>query len=183
MDENLKWKEHFKSLKGKVASGLSALKKLKHILPQFKLREVYHALRWLKVTSDRGMLSGGSLPNTKLQTFQRLQERAFKIIKNAKRKDPWNSDWLSVDQIISFDRSIMTHKIVNKQCPESLWNKYNQRIEISSYTTGNNRNLNIQKFKALKPWNEIPIELRKIPSLYQFKRKLKANLKSSGNPN
>ena len=64
-----------------------------------------------------------------------------------KRKDPWNSDWLSVDQIISFDRSIMTHKIVDKQCPEILWNKYKQRIEISSYNTRNNRNLDIPKFK------------------------------------
>ena len=46
VDENLKTsgREHFKSLKGKVASGLSALKKLKHILPQPKLCEVYHAL-------------------------------------------------------------------------------------------------------------------------------------------
>ena len=142
-------------------------------------------MRWLKVTSDRGMLSGGSLPNTKLQKFQRLQDRAFKIIKNAKRKDPWNSDWLSVDQIISFDRSIMTHKKVNKQCPESLI-----RIKISSYNTRNKRNLDILKFKientkkgfhlsGLKAWNEKPIELREIPSLYQLKRKLNAHLKSS----
>ena len=34
VDENLSWKEHFRSLKGKVTSGLSALKKLKNILPQ-----------------------------------------------------------------------------------------------------------------------------------------------------
>ena len=34
-------------------------------------------------------------------------------------------------------------------------------------------------FSGLKAWNEIPIELREIPSLYQFKRKLKAHLKSS----
>ena len=45
VDENLSWKEQFKSLKGKVTSGLSALKKLKNILPQSKLCEVYHVWR------------------------------------------------------------------------------------------------------------------------------------------
>ena len=98
-----------------------------------------------------------------------------------------------LDQIIYFDRSFMAHKIVNQQCPESLWNKYTQWNEISRYNTRNNRNLDIPKFKlectkkgfhlsGLKVWDEIPIEIRETPSLYQFKRKLKTHLKSSANP-
>ena len=192
VDENLSWKEHFKSLKGKVTRGLSALKKLKSILPQSKLCEVYHAL--VESHPRYQNVVWGSLPNTKLQTLQRLQNRAFPIIENARLKDPWNNDGLSVDQIIYFDRSIMAHEIVNQQCPESLWNKYTQRNEISRYNTINNRNNDIPKLKleckkkgfhlsGLKAWNEIPIEIRETPSLYQFKRKLKTHLKSSANPN
>ena len=90
MDENLNWKEHFKSLKVKVAIGLSALKQLKHILTQSKLCDVYHAL--VESHLRYGKFVWVSLPNTKRQTLQRLQDRAFSIIKNAKRKDPWNSD-------------------------------------------------------------------------------------------
>ena len=99
-------------------------------------------MRWLKVTFDTGMLS-----RVACQTLSFSVHRighSHSIIENAKRKDFWISGWLSVDQIISFDRSIMTHKIVNKQCPESLWNKYNQRIEISSCSTRSNRNLELK---------------------------------------
>ena len=34
IDEGLKWKDQYKSLIGKLASGLSSLKKLKDVLPQ-----------------------------------------------------------------------------------------------------------------------------------------------------
>ena len=42
----------------------------------------------------------------------------------------------------------MTHKIINKQCPESLWDKYTQRNEISRYNTRNNRDLDIPKYSV-----------------------------------
>ena len=84
VDENLSWKKHFKSLKGQVTSGLSSLKKLKNIFPRSKLYEVYHALveshlRYRNVV-------WGSLPNAKLKTLQRLQNRAFSINQNARLK-------------------------------------------------------------------------------------------------
>ena len=44
VDEGLKWKDQYKSLTGKLAGGLSSLKKLKDVLPQSKLCDVYHAL-------------------------------------------------------------------------------------------------------------------------------------------
>ena len=44
IDEGLKWKDQYKSLAGKLAGGLSFLKKLKDVLPQSKLCDVYHAL-------------------------------------------------------------------------------------------------------------------------------------------
>ena len=37
IDEGLKWKDQYKSLTGKLAGGLSSLKRLKDVLPQSKL--------------------------------------------------------------------------------------------------------------------------------------------------
>ena len=34
VDENLKWDEHFNTVKGKICGGLASLKKLKNIIPQ-----------------------------------------------------------------------------------------------------------------------------------------------------
>ena len=44
VDEGLKWKNQFKALTGKLAGGLPSLKKLKNVLPQFKLCDIYCAL-------------------------------------------------------------------------------------------------------------------------------------------
>ena len=123
-----------------------------------------------------------------------MKVHSSQIIENARRKDSWINNGLNVEQIIYLDRSIMTHKIVNKQCPESLWNKYRQRNEISKYNTRNNRNLDIPKlklectkkgfhFSGLKTWNEIPVDIRETSSLNQFKRKLKTHLKAQQTSN
>ena len=78
VNENLSWNEHFKSLKGRVASSLSALKKLENILAQSKLCEFYHALVESHIRYRN--VVWGRLPNTQLQTLQRLQRRAFSIV-------------------------------------------------------------------------------------------------------
>ena len=44
IDENLTWDEQYKRVKGKMSVGLSALKRLKNILPQSQLCSVYYAL-------------------------------------------------------------------------------------------------------------------------------------------
>ena len=79
VDANLKWDEHYKVVKGKIYGGLASLRKLRNILPQSKLCNVYHTvveshLRYADVI-------WGSLPETKLMILQRLQNRAKMIIK------------------------------------------------------------------------------------------------------
>ena len=44
VDNSLTWNEQYKSVEGKVVGGLAALRKLKNILPQSKLLDVYRAL-------------------------------------------------------------------------------------------------------------------------------------------
>ena len=43
VDGSLNWNEQYKSVKGKVVGGLTALRKLKNILPQSKLLDVYRS--------------------------------------------------------------------------------------------------------------------------------------------
>ena len=90
----------------------------------------------------------GSLPKSKLDILQRLQDRARLIMENARYKDSWSCDWLSVENIIRFDRSVMTYKIRNKVSPESLWDKCQQRSSQSSYATRNCRDLQIPRLNA-----------------------------------
>ena len=98
MDEYLNWDEQFKSVKSKICGGLASLQKLKNILPQSKLCCVYYAI----VESHlryAGVL-WGSLPARKIETLQRLQNRAQVIIETARSKDNWSCDWLNVSNLI-----------------------------------------------------------------------------------
>ena len=76
--------------------------KLKNAIPQRELFSVYYAIvennpRYAKEIQ-------GSLPQPKLDTLQRLQDRARSIVENAIYKDNWSCDWRSVENIIRVDR-------------------------------------------------------------------------------
>ena len=98
IDEKLTGDEHLRRVKGKMNSGLSALKRLKNILPQSQLCSVYYAL--VESHKRYGDVIWGSLCKTKLAALQRLQVRACSIMKNAKIKDHWSCSWLNVENII-----------------------------------------------------------------------------------
>ena len=129
------------------------------------------------------------LSKSKLNTLQRLQHRSRFIIDKARQKDSWSHNWLIVEQLIQSDRSVVKYKIVNRQCPKSLWDDYHQRTQHSSYRTRNCRDLQIPKnnleyvkkgfhYSALKTWNDIPINIRELPTLIGFKNQLKVYFKS-----
>ena len=118
MDENLTWNEQYKILKGKIENALSSMRKLKNILPQTKLDQVYKALleSHLRYSDE----IRGSLSNTKLDHLQHLQTRARTLIESSGLKDGWSCNWLSVSNLIIFDRAVMIYKIMNGICPDNL---------------------------------------------------------------
>ena len=78
---------------------------------------------------------------------------------------------------------------MNRLCPENLWNKFQKRSHYSNYNTRFCENLQIPKYNlehskrrfsytALKAWNEIPMNIRDLPTLYQYKKQLKSHLTS-----
>ena len=190
IDEGLKWKDQYKSLTGKLAGGLSSLRKLKDVLPQSKLCDVYHAR--FESHIRYGNFVWGSISSSELQALQRLQNRALSIIERARFKDTWPKKWLSVVNLIRFDRCVMVYKIVNKQCPESLWNMFQQRCSISHHITRIYGDLDVPKlnleltkkgfhYSGIKAWNDIPVNIRELPSLRLFKTHLKRHLMSLDN--
>ena len=79
--ENLSWTAHYKKQKSKIKSGLSSIRKLKNILPQTKLDQVYRALleSHLRYCNE----IWGSLSNIKLDQPQPLQNRARAFIESS----------------------------------------------------------------------------------------------------
>ena len=84
VDDKLSWNEQYKSVKGKVAGGLVSLRKLKNILPQSQLLNVYQAL--VESHLRYANVVWGTLSNTKLSNLQRYQDRALELIESSKIK-------------------------------------------------------------------------------------------------
>ena len=182
VDEGLNWDDQFRKVKGKISGGLKSMKKLKNLISQSQLDHVYRAL--VESHLRYANVIWGSLPKSKLNTLQRLQDRARSIIDQSRLKDNWSHNWLTVEQLTKFDRSVMTYKIISRQCPESLWDKNQHRTQHSNYRTRNCRDLQIPRnnleyvkkgfhYSALKAWNDIPINIRELPTLNRFKKQLK----------
>ena len=111
VDDSLNWNEQYESVKGKVVGGLAALRKLKNILPQSKLLDVYSALveRHLRYAN----VVWGALPSTKLSTLQKYQNRVFNLIESSKIVDAYNRSVLDARELVLYCRAIMTFKCVN----------------------------------------------------------------------
>ena len=118
VDEGLKWDDQFGNVKGKINGGLKSLKKLKNLISQSQLDHVYRAL--IESHLSYADIIWGSLSKSKLKTLKCLQGRARSIFDKARLKDNWSYNWLTVDQLTKFDRSVMTYKIISRQCPENL---------------------------------------------------------------
>ena len=161
------------------------MKTLKNILPQSQLSYVYRAL--VESHMRYADVIWGHLSNSKKESLQRLQDRAISIIETFWIKDDWSHNFLCIERLVMFDRAVMVYKIMNRLCPENLWNKLQRRSAYSSYNTRFCRDLprynleNVKKgfsYSALKVLNEIPISIRELPTLCQFKRQLKTHLMS-----
>ena len=85
---------------------------------------------------------------SKIRYLQRLHDSAHSITEKARIKDEWSSNWLSVENLTRFDRSVMAYKILNKLSLDSLWNKYQYRFAYSNYITMNCKDLQIPRLRT-----------------------------------
>ena len=165
VDEELNCDDQFSKVKGKINGGLKSLTKLKNLISQSLLDQVYRAL--IESHLRYANVIWGSLPKSKLNTLQRMQDRARSIIDKSRLKDNRSHNWLTVEQLTKSDRSVMTYKIISRQCPESPWDKYHHRTQHSNHRTRNCKDLQITRnnleyvkksfhYSALKAWNDIP---------------------------
>ena len=145
VDDTLGWEEQYESVKKKVAGGLATMKKLKDMLPQSMLFQVYKAL--VESHLRYADVVWGSLTETKITALQRLQNRTFEIIQGSKIKDSLIRPTFSIDQVFQFDRSVLMYQIINKICPESLRDKFAGRSSINKYDTRNKTDLQIPRLK------------------------------------
>ena len=146
IDEKLNWDEQFRRTKSKMSGGLAALKKMKNIISQSQLCNVYYALSESHLRYADVLW--GSPSETKRAALQRLQDRAYSIITDARIKDSFSASWLNVEHLFRYDRNVMIYKIMNRLCPENLWDEYQLIYFHSTYNKGHCKDLQIPRYKT-----------------------------------
>ena len=117
IDESLTWKELYKTIRNKFKRGISSLRKLKDILPQRKIEQVYKAL--FKSHLRYVDIIWNALSSTKLIQLQRLQTMGWKLLEDSRLKDGWNCKWLNVEPLKSpsIKKESMPYKFLHGLCP------------------------------------------------------------------
>ena len=93
-------------------------------------------------------------------------------------------NWLSVSNLIKYDKAVMAYKIMNNLFPSSLQGKFTTRSQIFAYTTRNCQDIDIPKrnlefskmsflYSGAKLWNDVPLDIWNGPAVLTFKKKLK----------
>ena len=107
---------------------------------------VYYAL--VESNLRFGVVVWGSFSKSKIIALKRLQNRACCIIEKVKIKNNWSSSSLNVENIIRYNREIMTYKIMNELCSEKIFTKVLPRSSVLKYNTRHCRDLQLPRYRT-----------------------------------
>ena len=125
----------------------------------------------------------------KIQAVQNFACRIITNIRKFKHVTPSlrQLNWLPIEQLLLYRDTVMIYKCINILAPSYLSNKFRKRSKLHEHPMRDQEFLNIPLFRtatgqrtfhyrAVKIWNDLEDELKHIPTLGNFKRKLKSHL-------
>ena len=132
IDRSLNWDEHINNLFTKVSRAIGFLKYSRKFLPQNTLSEMY---RGIVEPQFRFCCSvWGCCGLTKLQTLQKLQNRAARIVVKRSFDAPAMTlipslNWPIVDDIIRSETATTMYKLINSLLLRALSNLFTKKID------------------------------------------------------
>ncbi|KAF7685156.1 RNA-directed DNA polymerase from mobile element jockey, partial [Cucumispora dikerogammari] len=187
VDEKLNWKEHIAYIASKVSKSNGVLFRIRNSLTIAAKNLLYHSLIHPYLTYCINVYA--STYETNLRPLTLCQKRVIRTLAHACRHDhflPLFCQWkiLPFKQTINFSASVFVYKNVNHlSYSEGEFFTMNDQM----YNLRNNVNLHLSlnrstqaqlflKYRAVKIWNSIPLEVRTSRTISNFKRKLKQYL-------
>ena len=184
IDENLSWGHHIQSISKKIASGISALKRIRYCVPRETLIIVYNALIQPHFDYCSAVWDGCS--KALADKLQKLQNRAARIITfsnyDARTIDVFDSlGWVPLHQQRTFSKAIMMFKTLNNLAPNYLTAKFIDRSKVNKYNLRNTEHklalplpgTNYAKksfsYSGGYLWNSLPNEVRSATTITSFK--------------
>ena len=193
VDEKLSWECHIKSIKSRTSRVIRNLARTASVLPLKSRRQLYDAL----VTPHFSYCDTvwGGLSGKLKDDLQKVGNFAAKSMLGMKKRDSATEALLKLSMMPLEDKrtvhlAVFTHKLVNNIGPAQLVEDYKSLREsrhnhfTRMTTRGDMKSLQhkTDRFerstlqRAIKTWNNIPVEIRKIDSTSSFKRSFQAHL-------
>ena len=189
IDKNLNWEEHISNVRTKVSRAIGFLKYSSKFLPQNTLSKMYSGI--VEPQFRFCCSVWGCCGVTKLQTLQKLQNRAARIVTKSNFDTPsigliQGLNWPTVSDIIRGETATTVYKSLNGLVPEylsSLFEKRSTRNVRELRNTETDLSISLRKtnngqraisFRGPKLWNSLELDVKQAPSLATFKRRIKS---------
>ena len=189
IDKNLNWEEHISNVRTKVSRAIGFLKYSRKFLPQNTLSKMYSGI--VEPHFRFCCSVWGCCGVTKLQTLQKLQNRAARIVTKSNFDTPsigliQSLKWPTVSDIIRGETATTVYKSLNGLVPEylsSLFKKRSTRNVRELRNTETDLSIPLRKtnngqraisFRGPKLWNSLELDVKQAPSLATFKRRIKS---------
>jgi len=190
INENLTWESHINELSKKIASGISAIKRIRYSVPYKTLLSIGNSL--VQPHLDYRSSVWGSCCKSLSQKLQKLQNRAVLVITLLSYDRSTDEllrmvNWVKLDRQRLVSKSIMMYKIVNYMVLDYLSSHFIFRSDTLTYnlrysdclfaipqprTSYCKRSLS---YSGAVLWSSLPLDIRQSPSLNEFESKLKNN--------
>ena len=127
IDGNLSWECHINEISKKIASGISAIKRIRYFLPFEILLNVYNSL--VQPHFDYCNVVGGNCSKNLSSKLQKLQNCAARVLTFSNYECSTselfqNSKWSKLVHQRAVSKATMMHSIVNNTAPEYLTSRF-----------------------------------------------------------
>jgi len=190
-DSNMSMECHIKSICKAVNFHLRNIRAVRRFLPAFAVVQLVHALVTTKLDYCNSLLYG--LPDYKINTIQRLQNTAARIITYCPLQNhitPFLKElhWLPVQMRIKFEILLFVYRCVNHLAPPYLCELLKPIQHDRTLRSSSQHLLHIPRtrlktygdraFSVCGPreWYDLPLEIKLAPSVEVFKNRLKTFL-------
>ena len=191
LDSHLSMSAHIDAICRSCYMCLRHISQIRPFLSEETAERIIHAYISSKLDNFNSLLYG--LPNTCLHKLQLIQNTAARIIKLAKKSDHitpllYSLHWLPVKERIEYKILLLTFKSLNNLAPayiSELLQPYQPSRSLRSsgqfllqQPKSRTKRYGDRAFSTCAPqlWNSLPVDVRQITSLSQFKKAIKTIL-------
>jgi hypothetical protein len=192
MDSALCMRSQVNSIRRTCYFYLSWIRKIRKYLTLDSARSIVRALVLSRLDYCNGLLV--SLPKCLIHDLDMVLHEAARVVVN-QRKDPNISitkilkdlHWLPIQARIKFKIMMLTYKSIHSEAPQYLSDHLTMHSSSHSLRSNDQYMLKVPKSKnkygdrafrvaAPKLWNALPLGIRKLPTVPQFKRSLRTHM-------